>query len=1275
MKGHRGFFSPGHKMVGWAGGLILGLVVFALALVGGVALAAGQNITIDGDTVLSGNSNDKFFVNATDLGSDLNTSQKVGIPNQGFIVSGGKNVQSGNYVSNNNITITGLPSGIENISVVGGVNLINNNVVRNNIVTIDNTNLGIIDKKTASVIGGASIISGATVENNKVTITKGKIGYEVYGGVALNGTAQKNTVYIEEGYAFLVTGGYGSNATSNNVTIIGSNINTSVYGGESEGIHTNNNKDRINIDNNIVNISGASNITNNTLGGYLSNYYNASNASISNNTVIIENDDGEIGLVAGGYAENRTKGFISENTVEYVGGNATTVAGGYGESNFTGNVTGNKVSVSGGNIEALYGGFIGNNTISGEVSFNEVYLSGSGNATDIYGGHAGNSSRNNVFNNTVAITDGEAVNVYGGAAGENYTGNVTYNIVDISGGNVSGNITGGFVDKDSKGSLISYNEVYVSGLTDNVTNIYGAYAGDNSTENVTLNKVAIDGIEVTGDVYGGRSSKGKADNNTVEIANAVISGSIYGGYSLNSSAAGNIINLTNVNVTGNVTAGYNNITSTSSTAKINASTDNNSVYLYGAEIGDSILGVTGSNNSVYVEAGLNNISGSVNISGELSITDGAINIYKESKIGKITISGGESLFNSTTDVNGSVSISGGVNKFIKYLNTTGGLIISGAGESVFNATDVKGVVNISGGVNNFVDYLNVTGATGAVIISDGKSVFNATIVNGSVSISGGANEFAGDLNITGARGDIIVSGGNNTFGNITTNNSSNNITISASNNTFNENIQTNTLTFDGGSNYFNGSDQTINTNANSPVVAKNGSQLYIIASENILTFNNSLVIKENSGLNIQGTGNSATLAVEGNSGLELEGTLDLGTNGLDVTGNVTFKDGATFKFDYNATSGAQGYLSATENINIDEGDIVKVEPTNIYAVDDTVNIIEFVGKSDWTIENFDSVFLKLEFDDSEYPTGIYANVKQADEIIDTLSGLTGDTHNKHELAILTGKLESSIASATGAKRTALRALYEKLMDRFVEAYNSDNPVNNVDRLLREATGEAIVSAQAAVLETVIKAQGVVFKRLDQIHASMVATPPSAGSEDTFNRAWVGGFGSWARQKDRDGIYGYDYNSGGISLGYDHRAEGISGLRFGIVTSFSFGKIDNNSGWSEVDVDTAGVGIYGSYLLDNGLFIDANFAYAQSKNESKVFTLGGGYKKGDFDIGTWQIGTQAGMIFDLGSFKLTPTVGLRYLSVDQDAFRERAFSGSGAVLNYFPKKTDHIFEIP
>jgi hypothetical protein len=449
MKGRRGFFSPGRTALGWAEGLIFGLMVFVLALMGGGAEAV-VNMEINSGTTLT-ESNNQYFINGSNV-SDLGLATKIlGNATDGIIMSGGLSALTGAVNANDNsITVKEITG---NYTVIGGVNINTSTGANNNVVNIY-TGIGNTTEKKGSVFGGLTNVTEGITQNNKVNLTNGFAGRDVYGGVAINGTTHNSSVYIENGVVgTIVYGGYGAHATNNNVIFTNSNVTFYVIGGQSEGIAVSGSATRVNVDNNTVTIKGASNASR-IIGGFLSNDYNALNARISNNTIKIDNHGGKLDIIAGGYAQYSTKGFISENTVEYSAGNATLVAGGYGENNFTGNVTDNKVSVSGGNIDALYGGFIGNKTTNGEVSFNEVYLSANANATNIYGGYAGSSSKNNVFNNSVNITGGEAVNVFGGAAGEKYNGDVSYNIVNITGGNISGNITGGFVDKDSTGGLV-----------------------------------------------------------------------------------------------------------------------------------------------------------------------------------------------------------------------------------------------------------------------------------------------------------------------------------------------------------------------------------------------------------------------------------------------------------------------------------------------------------------------------------------------------------------------------------------------------------------------------------------------------------------------------------------------------------------------------------------------------------------------------------------------------------------------------------------------------
>ncbi|MDR1578175.1 MAG: autotransporter domain-containing protein [Deltaproteobacteria bacterium] len=907
------------------------------------------------------------------------------------------------------------------------------------------------------------------------------------------------------------------------------------------------------------------------------------NVTISGGTIGKANGPGR---VAGGYIYGRSdpsSGDLRDNRVDFSGGQAYSVYGGYIDSKGTGNVSGNKVFVSGGQIGGasanpgdvgtVAGASVGANSL-GNLTNNTVNFT-DGEAKLVIGAVAGFKAANNLSSNRVDILGGNASNVIGGSTGENFSGNVTYNIVNISGANVSGNITGGFVGANSTGSFVSNNTVYFSSPY-NATKIVGGFVGNNSDEIISYNQVIIVDGNVTEGVVGGFASKGVADNNTLDITNSHF-GSAYGGYSINASASGNKITLTNVIVDYNVTGGASDNSSVNSNS-------NNSVILRGAEIGGSIVGTKGANNSVTFESGTNKINGTVDISGNLLIKTDTVNTVNQSaKVGNLTIEGGQNVFEN-----------------------------------------------------------------------------GATVAN-NVTIQSGDNQFLGDLVITA--GDLKASAGDNTFANITL--SAGNITFSgAGNNVYTGNITSTNLSFAGGAHNFQSQLDITTTN---DVVASGDSHLYLGEGADI-AFTKSLII--NSQLTLR---SDARLAVVGDTGLGVVGTLDLGENLLNVDGNATFYDKASFIFDSSST--AQGALRATGDIGVNRTtDIVKVTPLSAINVNTSLPIMYTDSTGTISLDeetNLVSDYFVFHKSSDTSGANITVEFKQFDEIVDNIiANLDTDlTPNQAELVNLAKKMEASLDVNDDAK-----VLLVSLIDRFIKAA-ATNDSSIVDRLFRESNGEFLVNAYTAALESAIKTQGVVFKRLDQIHDSLAPTPPAAGSADAFNRVWVGGFGSWARQKNREGIFGYDYNSGGFSLGYDRRAEGTPGLGFGVVTSFSFGKIDSNSGVSTVDVDTAGVGLYGSYLLDNGLFLDANFAYAHSKNESKVFTIGGGHKRGDFGVDTWQIGTRLGKIFDLGNIKLTPTLGLRYLSVDQEAFRERVVNTTTAFINYVPKKKDHIFEIP
>ncbi len=336
------------------------------------------------------------------------------------------------------------------------------------------------------------------VTGNAVTIESGTINNNVYGGNTPSGDATDNSVTLEGGTIGAsdakntIYGGYaaGGNAVSNTVTIKGGDLTSDIYGGYSSGSEAELSNPA---DNNTVTLLSG-NVTGSIIGG------ESTRNSASGNTVTID-----------------TTGT----------GKLTSVTGGIG---LTG-VKDNKVIFNGGTTESLIGG----NTVgSSDGTFgsinNTVEMNG-GTSTRTFGGVSGVSATNN----TVIITGGDA----GITIGAMVTGdNVSGNKVILSGGTagttqqgIPFGVTGGY----TMGGDAASNTVTISGgeVSGNVIGGYAATYNDEKSGNANSNTVNFSGGTLDTGIYGGESEGGAADDNTVNILGGTLNPEmdLYGGYS------------------------------------------------------------------------------------------------------------------------------------------------------------------------------------------------------------------------------------------------------------------------------------------------------------------------------------------------------------------------------------------------------------------------------------------------------------------------------------------------------------------------------------------------------------------------------------------------------------------------------------------------------------------------------------------------------------------------------------------------------------------------
>jgi outer membrane autotransporter protein len=492
------------------------------------------------------------------------------------------------------------------------------------------------------------------------------------------------------------------------------------------------------------------------------------------------------------------------------------------------------------------------------------------------------------------------------------------------------------------------------------------------------------------------------------------------------------------------------------------------------------------------------------------------------------------------------------------------------------------------------------------------------------------------------------------------------------NNTFSGGLTADDMKLDGGVNTFNGSSNIDLTNgisaSNAEVVLDNAALTFAAGSGGFaIDAGASMSVAASSSLDFSSSP-ASTLSVATGS------VLDLGENLLDITGSssttvvVEFMDGSTIRVE--ADGGNQGQLGINGAVVSGSGDVyvdIVLKNGDIADLDTTKPIIDLGGGFVQGVLNLKSTLFEIASDFT------IAGFRSKVDVLGDVYDLVGMAMNRN--AVQLAELMTDIID--DAPTSPLASV---LNDRVVELRNlaSTDPAaakELLNALMRQSAGETVIGVAEAVALTNFKAHGVILGRLDRIYQSEQAVPPAAGYGDPLNRVWVGGFGSWAKQKDQDEIYGYDYNSGGVSIGYDRMVDSMPGLRLGLAGSFSSGTLKVNRHLGEVDIDTFALGLYGSYMFSNDFFLDATVSYGVAENDSTVFLPGGGTKVGSFDIKTFLVGARVGKIFSFDNISFTPSVGLRYLSFSQDAWRETMTPGSFGFENWFAKKTDNILEIP
>ncbi|GAB3447723.1 hypothetical protein GCM10027396_19970 [Insolitispirillum peregrinum] len=284
--------------------------------------------------------------------------------------------------------------------------------------------------------------------------------------------------------------------------------------------------------------------------------------------------------------------------------------------------------------------------------------------------------------------------------------------------------------------------------------------------------------------------------------------------------------------------------------------------------------------------------------------------------------------------------------------------------------------------------------------------------------------------------------------------------------------------------------------------------------------------------------------------------------------------------------------------------------------------------------------------------------------------------NGYTNIIITATNQNAAGSASGTNGAGVRALATysgsdpglQALSQAVNNLTSDADIKKAGAQLRpETTGNTAQASMGAVTQ----ALSTIQVRTDAVRVASSGTGISSGETLKGLGVWGQGFGSTARQGERNSIAGYDADTYGLAFGADFKV--IAPVRVGLSFAYANTGVDSTGDrtGSGQDIDSYIASLYGTYS-GNGWYADGALTYGLHKYDATrhVAITGAPSQTLKASYDGQQIGAraEAGVPLALGQAVVTPLVSLAYNTLKQDSYGE---SGGSAALQVGSSSTDSI----
>ena len=380
----------------------------------------------------------------------------------------------------------------------------------------------------------------------------------------------------------------------------------------------------------------------------------------------------------------------------------------------------------------------------------------------------------------------------------------------------------------------------------------------------------------------------------------------------------------------------------------------------------------------------------------------------------------------------------------------------------------------------------------------------------------------------------------------------------------------------------------------------------------------------NGDINVKGSDKTqnATVNLGGNGDM----TASKGVFNVEKSGNVNFTGGIWSVNKWNSTSG-DGDASIGENatVNIKANEM----KTATLAVDGTANLVG--GNA------------KVETDKLSGSNGTVVTDSINNKIIAQNSSATGLAINGTSAVtdeIASGEatlqdLANVVSNKANGNKTSLASTVTSEANDIIGGYSADvkdgKVVTQSVKTIENTTNRAISDMASISLMTWRQENNDMNKRLGELRDSK------------------GEHGAWARMARGESKYGaqnvknqYNY----YQVGYDEKLSVNPNWTVGVALTRTEGNSTFATGCGENK--HTGFAVYGSYLADNGSFIDLIAKYARMDNDYK--TIGAGVGDADYETNGYSLSAEYGKRFTKDNgFWIEPQVELTYGKVGSASY--------------------------